>query len=197
MIKEVGVVVTGKITRRDGSVVPYSPKTEPHLQHYGLPDGTPRWDKFVTYLVPLYEVQVVGGSRYEAIRFGLRNHGDNRIPDRRPCDTGLSHHRVCTPTFLPPLLAAQLLRKGATRSLATDTWGGILDSRGRRFECRRRGWICRLHRSWRGRMECLSWRDRGSCRRAVHVGWCQPKAHGHDRIRTLPDRGPLLTGHVR
>ena len=64
------------------------------MQHHYGPDGISRSDEFVTYEVPLYDVRLVGGNYYPAIRFGLRNKGDRRIPDSRPCDTGLSEPRV-------------------------------------------------------------------------------------------------------
>jgi hypothetical protein len=98
---DVKVIVTGRIASPNGYTIPYSAKTTPHLQHYLSRNGAVDQARFVTYIVPFYEVQIVGGNRYKALRFGLRNHGDKRIPDRRPCDTGLAQSRTCTPTFLP------------------------------------------------------------------------------------------------
>jgi|GEM_PF-1485786 hypothetical protein len=100
-MNEVKVVVTSRIVQDKGYVIPYDHRVSPHLQCYRRPNGTLIPDSYVTYEVPLYEVRIVGGGRYKAIRFGLRNLGDNRIPDSRPCDTGLAQARECTPVFLP------------------------------------------------------------------------------------------------
>lgn len=54
----------------------------------------------------------VRGLHYNAIRFGLRNRGDNWIPDRRPCDTGLSQPHECVPTFVPHYRPHSFLGEG-------------------------------------------------------------------------------------
>lgn len=99
-MNEVKVVVTGQTVKDRGYIIPYDHRVTPHLQHYRRPNGTIFPNRWVTYEVPLYEVRIVGGGRYKAIRFGLRNLGDNRIPDSRPCDTGLAQARECKPVFL-------------------------------------------------------------------------------------------------
>jgi hypothetical protein len=54
----------------------------------------------VRYRVPAYEVFVGSTGPFRAIRFALRNNG--KPPESaRPCDTGLSHERVCRPTWVP------------------------------------------------------------------------------------------------
>ena len=100
-MNDVCVVVTGRIVRDKGYIGPYDHRVNPHMQHYRRANGLPIPDEYVTYEVPLYEVRIVGGGHYNAIRFGLRNLGDNRIPETRRCDTGLAHARECTPVFLP------------------------------------------------------------------------------------------------
>lgn len=99
-MNEVKVVITNQIVREKGYVIPYDHRVAPHLQHYRGLNGIIFPNRYVTYEVPLYEVRIAGGARYKAIRFGLRNLGDNRIPDSRPCDTGLAQARECTPLFL-------------------------------------------------------------------------------------------------
>ena len=99
-MNEVRVVVTNRIVKDKGYAIPYNHRVTPHLQHYRSPSGLPKPNAFVTYEIPLYEVHIAGGSSYQALRFGLRNMGDGRIPDSRPCDTGLSQPHLCTPAFL-------------------------------------------------------------------------------------------------
>jgi hypothetical protein len=96
-MKDVEVVV--KSTRAGTAIiVPYSHKDG--LQFF-RPPGVPR-DLYVKYEVPAYEVYVAGVGPFRAVRFALRNlGGDQTPPERRPCDSGLSHHRVCKPTWVP------------------------------------------------------------------------------------------------
>ena len=94
-MKAVEVVVKN---RQSGIALigPYS--HEEGLQLYGQPGMPGR--RPVKYQVPAYEVYVSGKGPFRAIRFGLRNTGGTP-PARRPCDTGLSHQRVCQPTWIP------------------------------------------------------------------------------------------------
>jgi hypothetical protein len=112
VINEVRVVVTGSRAPGDGYVIPYNAKTTPHLQHYVAVSGYVDPNRYVTYVVPFYKIQIVNGGLYKALRFGLRNRGDNLVPSRRPCDTGLSHSRICTPTFLPHYRPHSFLGQG-------------------------------------------------------------------------------------
>jgi hypothetical protein len=112
-MNSVKVIVTSKtLASYKGYVIPYDHRVKPHLQHYVGSNGKALLNDFVTYEVPLYEIHVVGGSSYKAIRFGLRNRGDNKIPESRPCDTGLSMPRVCTPSFLPHYKPHSFLGEG-------------------------------------------------------------------------------------
>ena len=78
-----------------GWIVPYSHRDG--LQYYlGKPLGRP-----VIYNVPTYEIRIVSGGTYPAIRFALHNRGDNATPAVRPCDSGLHDARVCTPSWMP------------------------------------------------------------------------------------------------
>jgi hypothetical protein len=92
----VDVIVTGRKIGK-GTVVPFS--SQDGLQFYMA--GGVRTGRFVIYDVPTYEVRVQSGGTYTAIRFGLRNKGDNRTPGVRPCDAGLSETRICIPGWLP------------------------------------------------------------------------------------------------
>ena len=86
-MNSVQVVVTGRtLPNYKGYVIPYDHRVRPHLQHYVGPNGAPLFNEFVTYEVPLYEVRFAGGGSYPAIRFGLRNRGDNTTPDSESCD---------------------------------------------------------------------------------------------------------------
>jgi len=93
---KVHVIVTANRIGTAG-VVPYN--KEEGLQYYVTPTGH-RTARLVIYDVPVYEVRIEKGASYQAIRFGLRKRGDS-TPTTRGCDAGLSHNRVCTPSWVP------------------------------------------------------------------------------------------------
>ena len=92
----VEVVVT---STRSGvaPVVPYS--HDAGLQFYVTSTGV-RTNRPVIYEIPTYEVEITDGDVYDAVRFGLRNRGEDLPPDRRSCDAGLSQTRVCYPRWV-------------------------------------------------------------------------------------------------
>lgn len=92
----VHVTITNRITGR-ALVCPYSHSQ--HLQFYTV-DGVVT-DQPVLYSIPVYEVRVDGGDSYDAVRFGLQNHGTLPPPKTRICDAGISHAHVCTPGWNP------------------------------------------------------------------------------------------------
>jgi hypothetical protein len=71
VIKDVKVVVTGKQAPGEGYVIPYNAKTTPHLQHNVTVTGYVDPNRYVTYVVPFYEIQIVNEGQYKALRFGL------------------------------------------------------------------------------------------------------------------------------
>lgn len=77
-MKSVEVVVGSKQVGL-GFVVPYS--HDHGLQYYVSATGIK--GRAVVYKVPVYRVQVTGGSSYSAIRFGLRRRGFGQGPSRR------------------------------------------------------------------------------------------------------------------
>lgn len=94
-MKAVEIIVTGK-KAGVATVTPY--EHEIGLQ-FARVRGALR-DSLVKYSVPAYEVTVSNEGPFRAIRFALRNNGS--VPtERRPCDTGLSHERVCIPSWVP------------------------------------------------------------------------------------------------
>jgi len=113
MPNSVVVTVTSQIVGT-GMVVPYN--HEQGLQTHRPAPGRPA--QLVLYQVPLYEVKVEGGQRYKAVRFAVRNTGAS--PATRGCDTGLSHARTCTPSWVPnysPHSFNGIARPGAWRLL--------------------------------------------------------------------------------
>src|SRR5438309_3027919 len=92
----VQVIVSGAKTGMT-IVVPFSHATG--LQFY-LRNGIPT-DQPVIYKVPKYEVRIVGGSSYDAVRFGLQNRGGGVPAEALICDAGLSQPLVCTPSWVP------------------------------------------------------------------------------------------------
>ncbi len=94
MANSVTVTVTSQIVGT-GLVVPYN-----HQQGLQVRRPAPgRPGQLVLYQVPLYEVRIEGARSYKAIRFAVRNTG--AAPSTRGCDTGLSHPRTCTPSWVP------------------------------------------------------------------------------------------------
>ena len=111
----VRVTVTGVL---DGTakVIPYN-HTE-GLQFHSSPGGPAT--RPVIYTMPAYTVWI-GSTKpsFKAIRFGLRNRGGTPLGSRGS-DTGLSHHRVCKPTWVPgysPHSFPGSSRRGAWRLL--------------------------------------------------------------------------------
>ena len=94
-MKKVEIVVKG-VQSGSAGIAPYNHGEG--VQFYGSLGSPGR--RLVKYQVPAYEVYVSGTGPFRAIRFGLRNTGGPPI-SRRPCDTGLSHFRVCRPTWVP------------------------------------------------------------------------------------------------
>src|SRR4029079_3242292 len=79
------------------TIAPYNHKEGRQLYQ---PTGSKGAGLLVRYHVPAYEVFVNTLGPFRAVRFGLRNTGSYPVP-KRPCDTGLSHHRLCHPGWLP------------------------------------------------------------------------------------------------
>src|SRR5579864_7273144 len=92
----VHVTITKKITG-EALVCPYSEVQR--LQFYTV-NGV-KTDQPVLYKIPVYEVRIHGGSDYDAVRFGLQNHGVLPPPKIRHCDAGIGHQHVCTPGWNP------------------------------------------------------------------------------------------------
>lgn len=90
----VTVKITGRVTGTS-FIVPYSHTDG--LQKY--PVGHLKAGQPVIYRINKYEILVVGGRKYEAIRFGLQNKGT--ITPSRSSDAGLSSPRTVHPTWVP------------------------------------------------------------------------------------------------
>lgn len=89
----VTVRITGKVTGTS-LIVPYS--HDGGLQKY--PAGHPKAGQLVVYRISKYELLVVGGGRYDAVRFGLQNKGT--IAATRISDAGLTLPRTVHPTWV-------------------------------------------------------------------------------------------------
>ena len=91
---KVKIVVSG-VPIGQSFIVPYNHKDG--LQHY--PAGHAKAKQPVIYSIAKYEVEVVGGNKYHAVRFGLVNKGT--LESTRVSDAGLSAERTTYPTWVP------------------------------------------------------------------------------------------------
>jgi hypothetical protein len=90
----VTVKITGKVTGAS-FIVPFSHAGG--LQKY--PAGHAKAGQLVLYRINKYEITVIGGRRYDAVRFGLQNKGT--IVPTRTSDAGLSSPHTVHPTWVP------------------------------------------------------------------------------------------------
>ena len=87
------VKISGKETGTS-RIVPYSHADG--LQNY--PAGHAKSGQPVIYKINKYEIVVVGGGKYDAIRFGLQNKGT--LSPSRVADAGLTSPRTVHPTWV-------------------------------------------------------------------------------------------------
>ena len=90
---QVTVKITGKVTGTS-LIVPFSHADG--LQHY--PARHPKAGQPVLYRIYKYELVVVGGRKYDAVRFGLQNTGS--VSPTRVSDAGLSAPHSVHPTWV-------------------------------------------------------------------------------------------------
>jgi hypothetical protein len=89
----VTVKITGKITGKS-LIVPYS--HDGGLQRY--PPGHAKEGQPVIYKIAKYQVLIVGGGTYDAVRFGLQNKGT--LESTRVSDAGLTSPRSVNPSWV-------------------------------------------------------------------------------------------------
>lgn len=123
------------------------------------PRGSPTVRE-VKYQVPAYEVFVNTLGPFRAVRFGLRNTGSYPVP-KRPCDAGLSHHRVCHPGWLPNYSRNSFTSKARPGGVAAHPRSELPDSR--RYRSRSEG-----HRGIGGQRRCHGMRFEWDPEKAQH-----------------------------